>query len=319
MSTKNYFPLTKHFSSKKKSLLQLVFFIIILNSCKSENDNPNNLPGINFGISTYYDSFLFSDSGNDTLSKTLRINFNDWAQQNKGFVDLYFVDNENRIIGTPDSPVSLSINNEKVQNGIIQLSSFQKPNDSLEIKLHFEPSKNSKNFAGYLMLQDGKIERINSIEIQNTSGVELFKWNARQEVVMNPLKKGLLWFLIVVAGALLIWFLLIRNKMYPKMARGHIILNSPYYKSLKTKGARQIVFTNKPYKQGWFSKLFAGEIIYEKNDFWQDEIIFSPARRRQLRIKMPGHYSIDPFTSKIDQGQTYTIKGNKEVVKLSFL
>ncbi len=293
--------------------------ILMLNSCKTEDGNPNNLPGINFGTSTYYDSFLFSKSSNDSLTKILKINFNDWAQDNSGFADLYFVDDQDKIIGIPGSKVNLFINCDHKKDGIIQLTSSPKPIDSLEIKLQFDPSNNSRNFSGYLMLQNGKIERINNIEIQNASGVELFKWNAKQEVVMNPLKKGLLWFLLIVASSLLIWFLFIRNRMYPKMARGQIILNSPYYKSIKTKGIRQIIFTNKHYKQSRFNKLFAGEIIYEKNDLWQEEIKFSPARRRQLRIKMPAHYNINPFTSKIDQGKTYTIKGNQEEVKFSFL
>lgn len=319
MSTKNYIPPKRHFLLKKMSSLSLVVLILMLNSCISEDDNPNNLPGINFGASTYYDSFLFSKSSNDSLTKTIKINFNDHAQDNEGFADLYFVDEANNVIGSPDSPLALYINNNEVSNGIIQLTSSPRPSDSLEIKLLFNPSENSRDFSGFLMLQNGKIERINNIEIQNASGIELFKWNARQEVVMNPLKKGLIWFLVIVAGSLLIWFLLIRNRMYPKMARGQIILNSPYYKSIRTKGVRQIIFTNHHYKQSGFNKLFAGEIIYEKNDFWQDEIKLSPARRRQLRIKMPGHYNIDPFTSKIDQGQSYKIKGNNEEVKFSFL
>lgn len=301
------------------SPILLVLLIFLLNSCKTEDDNPNNLPGINFGTSTYYDSFLFSDSSNDSLTKTLKINFNDWAKDNDAYADLYFLSDHGEIIGSPDSKVKLFINNIPVPNGIIQLTSTEKPSDSLEIKLLFDPSIKSKKFDGYLMLQNGIIERINNIEIQNASGIELFKWNAKQEVVMNPLKKGLLWFLFIFASSLLIWFLLIRNKMYPKMARGQIILNSPYYKSIKTKGKRQVIFTDKHYKQGWFNKLFAGKIIYEKNDLWQEEIKFSPARLRQLRIKMPADYNIVPFTSKIDQGKNYTIKGNQEEVKFSFL
>jgi hypothetical protein len=298
--------------------ISIYLIVLIFTSCDNK-DGDFNLPGINFGTSTYYDSFLFSESSNTQLTKKIKINFNDWAKENSGFANLYFVDDEGNIIGTHNSSVSLYINDNEVKDGIIHLTSSPKSNDSLEIKLHFNPSANSKKFSGYVILQDGNIERINNIQTLNSSGVKLFKWNAKQEVVMNPLKKGLLWFLIIVAVTLMIWFLIIRNKMYPKMARGQIILNSPYYKSLRTKGARQIIFTSKQYKQGWFNKLFAGKIIYEKNDFWQEEIKFSPARRRQLRIKMPAHYNIDPFTSKIDQGKTYTIKGNQEEVKFSFL
>lgn len=319
MNSKNYIPTKRHSYSKLMLLVTLVVLIFMLNSCKTEVDNPNNLPGINFGTSTYSDSFLFSESTNSTVEKKIKINFNNWAQKNKGFADLYFVDDGDKIIGTPGSNVKLFINDKHIIDGIIQLSSVIRGNDSLTIELKLDPSDKSKNFNGYLILRDGNIERINNIETLNSSGIELFKWNAKQDVVMNPLKKGLLWFLGVLSTSLLIWVLLMRNRIYPKMARGQIILNSPYYKSTKTKGARQIIFSNKHYKQGWFNKLFAGEIIYEKNDFWQEEIKFSPARRRQIRIKMPAHYNIQPFTSKIDQGKTYTIKGNQKEVKFSFL
>lgn len=306
------------FNKKIKYKISIYLIVLIFISCNNR-DGDVNLPGINFGTSTYYDSFFFSKSSNSHLTKTIKINFNDWAQQNSGFANLYFVDDKGNTIGTPISKVSLIINNHKITTGIIQLTSSQETNDTLEIKLHFDASKKSKNLNGYLILKNGNIERINNIQTQNTSEVKLFKWNAKHEVVMNPLKKGLLWLIIIVASTLMIWFILIRNKMFPKMARGQIILNSPYYSSIRTNGARQIILTSKQYKQGWFNKLFAGKIIFEKNDFWQEEIKFTPARRRQLRIKIPSHCSIDPFTSRIDQGKTYTIKGNQEQVKFSFL
>ena len=303
---------------RKLKMCNFMVLVILPTLISCTNEYKSDLPGINFGKNNYYDSFLFSKSSNTPLTKTLKINFNDWAQQNDGFADLYFLDNAGNKIGTPGSEVNLFINDVHKTDGIIQLSSSQKPIDFLEIKLRFASSNSSKNFSGYLILQNGNIERINNIETK-IPGVQLFKWNAKQEVVMNPLKKGLLWFLAIIASSLLVWFLLIRNKIYSKMTRGQIILNTPYYKSIKTKGARQIIFTNKHHKQGWINKLFAGKIIYEKNDFWQEEIKFSPARRQQLRIKMPAHYNIAPFTSKIDQGKTYTLKGNQEEVKFSFL
>lgn len=307
--------LIKYKDRYPKALLLFGIFSIIISCSK---DYETNLPGINFGTATYHDSFLIYDSENIPVNRKIKIDFNDWATQNNAYADLQLVDENGNKIGLPGTGVNLFVNDKHIKNAVIQLTTKVNTSETLIIELQFDPSNESRSVSGFVIMTNGNVERINNIETHE-AGIEVFKWNAHQNVIMNPLKKALIWFLLILLIAIVIWFFILRNKFFPKMDRGQIILNTPYYRSISTKGARGIVLTNKTLKQSFLNKLFAGKIIYEKNDLWQEEVKFFPARRRQLRIKMPSTYDINPFTSKIDQGKTYIIKGNQEEVKFSFL
>ena len=244
-----------------------VFFLVVLTqfltSCSKEPDEYQNLPGINFGTTSYYDSFLFSDSQNLPLKKKLKTNFNNWAISNDAEVEFTLIQEDGTVIGLPNSETQVLINGQLSPDGHFKLSSKGKKVDTLNIELQFSPTENSRNLSGFLQMQSGNIERVNNIEISEPQ-TKLFKWNAQQNVIMNPLKKGLLWFLAILFGAILIWFLFLRNLVYPKMGNGQLIINSPYFKSIKTKGLREITFTDKPIQQGKLSKIFAAEKLLKK-------------------------------------------------------
>lgn len=168
-------------------------------------------------------------------------------------------------------------------------------------------------------MRNGNIERINNIDTLGQQQVDVFRWNANQEVVMNPVKKGILWTLVFIVGLLFIWFLFIRNQVYPKMGIGDLTIQSPYYKSIRTKGKREVRLTAKSKRQGIFSKIFTGAKFSEKNPEWQQDITFTPFRKNQLRVKLPVGYSIEPFTTTIKKGVSYTIISDQLKVAIQYI
>ena len=85
------------------------------------------------------------------------------------------------------------------------------------------------------------------------------------------------------------------------------------------KNARRLVFTNKIVKQSLTSKIFKGKIIYEVNPFWDNNIVFTPKDKRNIRIKLSVNYTITPFTNTMNRGKSYEIKKGKELIKISYL
>jgi hypothetical protein len=301
-----------------KNIKVLITSLVLFTSCNEKSDEFKNLPGIDFGDSNYYDSFLFVESQNPPVSKTLEFYFNNWAKTNKAFVEFALTDRSGNILGSAQSGVNVYINDRITKNGRFKINSSKTGSDTLNIKLLFNPSKNSQDFTGFLTLLNGNIDRINNTE-SNGERAYLFKWNAQQTVNMNPLKKSIIWVLIVLTGLLLIWFLIIRNLVYPKMGNGQLILNTPYYKTIKTKGKREIIFTNKAKNQQFLEKIFAGKIYHEQNPIWDGELRFSSSGKNQIRLKLPSGYLIEPYTSKIKRGSTYTIFKDQEQYKISYL
>jgi len=290
----------------------------LLTSCSQTPGEYADLPGIDFGTSTYYDSFLFSEAQNPPVQKRLLTSFNQWSMANGADAELIFTDESEFVVGAPGSGVDLYVNGQHSLNGKMGLNNLGKTTDTLHLELRFSSSADSRNFIGFLKMTSGTVERINNIETLGTN-IKLFQWNARQQVVLNPMKKALY---IALAGfmiLLFIWFVFLRNQLFPKMGNGSLTIQTPYFKSFKTKGNRKIFFTSKPEKQSFLNKVFAGTNTFEKSNVWQEDIIFTPGRRNQIRVKLPPGSSIEPYTSKLTRGQSYVITKDGLQIKLSYL
>lgn len=291
--------------------------ILFLVSC-SENETPNSLPGIDFGSAIYYDSFLFSESRNQPVTKTIKTKFNKWAVTNEADAKLIMVDDQGNIIGNEDSGIELLINGELSQDGRIHIKSLKNSTDTINLQLLFAPAEDSRNFSGFVQLENGNVERINNITAMGAN-LKIFQWNARQRVILNPLLKGLYWAAAIIIAFLLLWFVFLRNQIFPKMGGGRLTIETPYYKSLNTKGKRDISFTSKQSTQSGLNKILAGRKIYEVNPIWEEDVTFSPGRRNQIRVKLPPGSSIEPYTSKLKRGNSYVIIKDNLEIKLSYI
>lgn len=112
-------------------------------------------------------------------------------------------------------------------------------------------------------------------------------WVVNYEEVMNPLLKGIIWFLILVAAGLLIWIFVIKPIRYPvfKMRRLELQDPEPYSASIMLRGYRQVVLTSKPKQQNFLSILFTGKIKYCVNStVWTADVVIEPKDKRTIRI-----------------------------------
>ncbi len=103
--------------------LTLIFISVLFIGCKSNS----NLEGVSFETAKHYNKFLFIPAKNTPTSKSLEINFNEWARHNNSHVTLMMgYNNSNNsslsYFGTESCPlVTLYLNGEKCVGGKVKL------------------------------------------------------------------------------------------------------------------------------------------------------------------------------------------------------
>ncbi len=105
---------------------------------------------------------------------------------------------------------------------------------------------------------------------------------------------------------LLLWFLIVRNLKYPKFNRGIIVIQSPYYASLKVKGYRLVVMTAHQQKQGFFDRIWKGKILYHVHLEWVSDVEITPSGKNMRFRCASGQLICDP-TPVLTCGSSYKI------------
>jgi hypothetical protein len=301
---------------KLKTFLYSILLIPFLFSCSEDTSFSGDV--INFGKAEYFEQFLGVESDTIIIERKLKFNFNDYATKKESYVKIRLVDVDNKTI--TDNNILLYSNGELVKNKTIKISSTDNQNGVVIIGIRLLPKYKKGYTSGFISVTSHSLDRINENDIATSSEKRLFKWEAEHSVIMNPLKKGLMWLLIVIASLLLLWFAVLRNSFYPKFKKGKIQILNPYFKGIKIdKSVMQIVFTNKKHTQGFFSKLFKGMIQYEINDLYDRRILFTPGRGNKIKIKLPLGYKIKPIVSNLDKFNTYKIDINKQIIEIQYV
>jgi hypothetical protein len=299
-------------------IISISLLLLFLYSCNS-NEDDKGFTGkvVEFGTAEYYEPFSWVKSDTVILEKKLKFQFNDFAKQNNSFIKIIVTDEEGAKLD--NSNIQLFVNDRYCKDGTIGVYSDSIIEGELKIGLKFMPGFDKKNVTGYIKILSTDLDRINSNELNASNEKRLFKWAAEYKVGMNPLKKVLLWSLFIIISVLLTWFVVLRNIVYPKMGKGTLVIQGPFSARIKAKGARKVVFTDKIIKQSRFNRIFAGKIIYQKNNFWEEPLVLYPFRKRTLRLKLSKIYIITPYSSTIQRGRNYELKKNKISFKLSYL
>jgi hypothetical protein len=291
---------------------------VVIASCNKKGGNESSLQGLDFGESVYFDPFLWVKSDTTILTKILQFEFSDFAVEQAAYLRLQFTDNDGNKID--NNIITVYDDGELLIDGIIRINA-DSTTVRKEIGIQFPPKMDAGDYHGYLVVIEHNFDRIDSFDknqIDNTDN-RIKQWSAHYEKDWNPLALFLFWILILLIATLFLWFAVLRNQIYSKMKRGKIVINSPYYKTIKIKNARRLVLTTQQQKQKVLYKIFAGNILYEVNTIWKSEIVLTPGRKNTLRIKLGMDYTINPFTTTLRRGSSYEIKKQNEIIKISYL
>lgn len=261
------------------------------------------------GQATWYDSFLFwGASSPDTLSIDLKAVFSEEAISDNSIVQLQIKDSDG---GEKD--FLLLFNNQPIENDIINLQG----NDNTSSILSVVYNSGAKEGNRYLTITPVSMNGLDKINDQPVNNYNL-TLRSTYQVYWNPLKTFLMWLSIIIAAALLLWFLIIKHFVYPSIGVKTIQINDPYFSRINIKGKRRIVFSNKDMKQSLLNRIFTGKIIYKKNDIWTSPLTFEPGtKKKTLKVLRNQDYSFDSFPSTLKAPNDYVIENNKNKTKIN--
>lgn len=291
-----------------KNLLVILCLCSLLCGCKEEEQ------GISFGTVEYYPSFLWVDDSLSSVVKTMECDFSIDAQRKNSFADFQFVDNEGKAIST--DIMQVRIDGEPASQNSFRVYSDVK---TVNMEFVFSPDASDGKYQGYLKLIGHDLDRIDSNELQPGDTLDLLQWTLHYDKSMNPLALVLLIVGIVVISFLVLWFAFIKWLLFPviKVSRVNINgVNVQYIDTKRINRCRKVVFTSKRCKQGFFNKVFLGEIRYVVNEVWDSNWEIYPGRRRKtVKLMLHGNYSVTPMVSSLSSMQECTIikKDNKQV------
>lgn len=263
----------------------------------------------------WYDSFLWSDAAPDQrvawdLAPLFKNYLNDSA------LTLAFTTSDGK-----KNDFKAWLNGQPLEVG----SAFTiRSGDAAMLEVQFDhDAETGKRYFTLVPQQIEGIDMINNVPAEKYDGTSL---RTEYHNVWNPLKTALFWILVVIIGALILWFAVLRNMLYPKIKVGKVEFIGPnsYFSSKRIKGARKVVLTSKKRKQNIFSRLFTGEIRFVRADHFSPELAIVPAGgKKRVRIIREGKSSDgwDIFPSSIftsyEKG-TLTRRDTKEKTEIEF-
>ena len=242
-----------------------------------------------WGETKSYDPFLWVSQTPDTLKQTLCFDFNNDAQQHMSAplqLGLFKKNADGTFIRIKDNEAELFSQGTKLADNIISVPSTCK---ELEVGIVFNPKAEDKTHYWYIRpIDNAGLERINDHPTDQFSSEEaIMEIRLKKQHVMNPLAKGILFFIIAFGVALLLWFIIFRPLLFPTFKVNYLELigPEPYLNKLKIKHYRQLILTSKPAQQSFFNRLMTGEVKYSVNSIWTADVVFEPKDKRSIRIR----------------------------------
>ncbi len=252
------------------------------------------------GKSVRHDDFLFSAaSAPDTLSIDLAPRFNDEARHDRASVRM-------KVSTNCTDDITILFNGSELNDSCFTLKAGDATSGILSVI--FRPGCDDTR----LNLSITQLSSKNLDRIGETPADEfVHSLRAECENEMNPLAKGLLWAAAIIAAALILWFVLLKRQIFPPISKiTTIMITRPYVSQRKVRGARLVVFSDRPVRQGFFSRLFTGRIISEVNPAWTSRCEMRHARNG-VRFSCPDRSMTSSPSALMSKFNEYTIMSIK--------
>lgn len=263
------------------------------------------------GSVEWYDSFLFwKEKEQDTLKIDLMAQFNDEAKKDGSVVTLKIFNRENK------KDYTLFFNGEPVKNGLITINAKDQDGKA-ELSVVFnKDAQNGKRYFDIEIVDRESLESINDAPV----GEYAVSLRSEYDEVWNPFKTFLMWLGITLLALILLWFIFLRNIIYSYTKIGRIIVKFPYYASFNIRGARKIIFSNRPVKQSALNRFFTGRIANNVNKCWTQNLILEPSKNKTLRISDGRRtYAFTPYDSRLKVNSNYEIQNKDQGGKIEIL
>lgn len=266
----------------------LVATALAVSSCSEDS----KVESVALGEVQYYDSFLWSDADTSYLEKTVVLEFNKDAINQKSGVDIAFTDNNQRPIST--SELEIIYDGKRAKNNTIRITpKSSSEEEAVSIKFRFPPKAKDGKHQGYMVAKPLGIAAVNNIEVQ--SDTQIMQWTIYFNHAMNPLKKGLLIALAVIVAGIIIARLILHRKTFGGTAKKSINVTGPtgriIYgpKTTRLGGYSEVRFCNKAEKQSFVNAFFYGKTLFVVSSAFTSPLRLTPGRKKEIKIAGAGY------------------------------
>ncbi len=267
--------------------------VLALNGISHEEDD--------LGKSTRHESFLFSAaSGTDTLNIDLAPSFNDEARRDHASARFKVSANN------ASADFTILFNRRELADSCFTLAADDMPAAILSVVFRAGCDDTRLNLT-ITHLSSKNLDRI------GVAPADEFAHSLRAECEneMNPLAKALLWAAAIIAAALILWFTLLKRQFFPPINKvTTITITRPYLSQRKIRGARLVIFSDRPVRQSFFNRLFTGRIISEVNQVWTSRCEMRHARNG-VRFSCPDRSMTSSPSAVMTKFNEYTVMSIK--------
>lgn len=273
--------------NKLYTLLAAVTILFGISSC---NDK-----GITYSLGTveYYEDFMWAKYEAPTSTKRLKLVFMDDALTEKtGFtMGLFTPEKDGEKVPVETTVVQLYVNGEAAEENRFTVTNQAEDGTLLktvELELGFVLGEKAvEGTHRWQLCEHGKENSIEEIAIANEDNNLIFE--IEKVEIWNPLLKWLVIIFGTFIAANIIWLLILKPIYFKKFEinKIQIVGPAPYMQSPAVNDKYlKVVLTNKPKEQGFFEKLYKGEIKYLVNAIWTEEIELLPKDKKSIRIRV---------------------------------
>jgi hypothetical protein len=256
----------------------------------------------------YHPAFLFSEEKEARpVPVSMSMDFNEDAQRSQSEIVWEVNDSEG------NNDFILAVNGREVEDRRFTITADMKSAD-LEI-LFDKKAHTGKRYLKVKPVEVMNLERINSVPPEEFE----LTWQTTYHTHMNPLLKGLIIFLIILAGLLLLWLTVLKRLFFPTFRVSAFTVTDPFFSMCKLRGCRKLVCTKRITKQSWINHLFTGRIAYENNPFWTTEWTILPKDKTSIKPLGTKEYFFDPYTVHLKKEEKYTVTNRSTDEKLELL
>lgn len=247
-----------------------------------------------WGKQVHYSDFWFKKFVPDTLYKTLNIDADGEIAQN---VELQLYKKEgNQVLTVPTSEVQLFADGAICPINVIGIPPHTK---SIRVGLVFTQEAQRGDYKWYLKVKDGgDVEVLNGYDLTDNASKEIFEWQAKKQVKMNPLANGMMLGGIGLVVLILVWFSVIRFLLYDyfKIAKVNLDTSEKLY-TKRVKGLLSLTFTAKRQQQSILERWFVGKRMYVVDSFFETgDIIIVPKNKKSVGIRGVQNYDATSTT-----------------------
>ena len=253
----------------------------------------------------WYDNFLWSSA---KAEQPVEIDFSPVfdTQDNQSAITFTFQE-------TKDNPNDyiLMYNGDTLKSG----QPFTIYQQDTIAKLTFVFNHDAKEGRRGFVLTPAKVDHLDIINDMSAREFPAIAINMSYNRYWNPLKTVCFWLLVIIIAVLLLWFLIAKPQIYPKIDVTRLqITGTGVYVNKRIKGCRRVVLSNKKCKQSLLSRLFTGKIMYVVDNAFIDNIRIEKTTKHCVRFYVSAPWTIVP-APVVKKKQSATLKDtgtNKE-------